>query len=250
MSDTMKKIKATITALLAKAKGTDNEHEAEAFLAKAMSMMEQYQLDVLDMVGEDDPILKHVGLSRASSGHAWRWRLYSKVAQLYGCKSIHVECILKNEDGTFQKDKHGRYIEGYEQTLVGRESAIITTDLMYPWIVEQVRAHAKRLVAEDKANGAKAMSEQGQAKRVAAALISRIAVMIHEQEAAKPETAAGRNALVVMDQVNAAYEQMFPDTQLKNTKTKTDDRSRQAAESIGLHRQTTGGAKPLALGGR
>ena len=250
MSDTMKKIKATITALLAKAKGTDNEHEAEAFLAKAMSMMEQYQLDVMDMVGEEDPILKHVGLSRAQSGHAWRWRLYSKVAQLYGCKSIHIECYLKNEDGTYQLDKHGRYIPGYEQTLVGRESAIITTDLMYPWIVEQVRAGAKRIVAEDKANGVKPMSEQGQAKRVAAALITRIQRMLNERKDSTPTTAAGRNALVVMDQVNAAYELHFPDTQSLSIKSKTDDRSRLAAEGIGLHRQTTGGAKPLALGAR
>lgn len=234
MSD-QSKIKKTIAALLAKAKGTDNEAEASAFLAKAMDMLQAHQLDVCDLVDEGDPILKHVGLSRAKSGHAWRWKLYSKVAQLYGCKSIHIECYLKDEQGVYKRDRDGNVIPGYEQTLVGRESAIITTDLMYPWIVEQVRSKAREIAKET------GMSEQGQAKRVAAALITRIARLIAEQRDTKPTTPAGRNALVVMDQVSAQYEAMFPDTSLiKAKRARTDALSRDAANSIGLNRQTSG----------
>ena len=100
MSDSnISKIKTRIMALLAKAKGTDNEHEAAAFLGKAMDMMQQYQLDVADMVDADDPILRHVGMTAASSGHAWRWRLYSAVARLYGCKSCHVERAVPGKGG-------------------------------------------------------------------------------------------------------------------------------------------------------
>lgn len=234
MSD-QSKIKRIVQALLAKAKGTDNEAEASAFLAKAMDMLQQHQLDVGDLVDADDPILKHVGLSRAKSGHAWRWKLYSKVAQLYGCKSIHIECYLKNEDGTYQRDKQNRLIPGYEQTLVGRESAIITTDLMYPWIVQQVRDKAREIARET------GMSEQGQAKRVAAALITRIARLIADQASTPPSTPAGRNALVVMDQVTSKYDELFPDTKnLVSRAARTDSMSRDAANSIGLHRQTSG----------
>lgn len=236
MSEATQKIKQRIMALLAKARGTDNEHEAEAFLAKAMDLMQQYQLDVADMVDADDPILKHVGMEAAESGHAWRWKLYSAVAQLYGCKSIHV--------GKAVKGKNGRLVPGYEQVLVGRESAIITTDLMFPWIVEQVRSKAKEIA---KLTG---MSEQGQAKRVAAALISRIHRLIREQRETTPTTAAGKNALVVLNQVVAKYEELFPDAvTMKARPSVTDGLARAAAEGIGLHRQT-GHAQQLKLGAR
>jgi hypothetical protein len=231
----IQKIKQRIMALLAKAKGTDNEHEAAAFLAKAMDLMQQYQLDVADMVDADDPILKHVGLEAAESGHAWRWKLYSAVAQLYGCKSIHVGKMVKGKKGL---------VPGYEQVLVGRESAIITTDLMYPWIVGQVKDAAKRLAATS------GMSEQGQAKRVAAALISRIHRLIREQQETVPTTDAGRNALVVLDQVTAKYEEMFPDAvTMRRRASITDAGARAAAEGIGLHRQTSG-RSVLQIGGR
>lgn len=226
--EAIQKIKQRIMALLAKANGTDNEHEAEAFLAKAMELMQQYQLDVSDMVDADDPILHHTGLSQAESGHAWRWKLYSAVAQLYGCKSIHV-------DAGYRPGKNGKLTPWYEQRLVGRESAIITTDLMYPWIVDQVRKAAKDIA---KITG---MSGQGQAKRVAAALITRIHKLIREQQAAEPTTAAGRNALVVLNQVVAKYDELYPNAEtMKSRGSVTDGLARKAAEGIGLHRQTSG----------
>lgn len=236
MSDTTNKIKARIQALLAKANGTDNEHEAEAFMAKAMELLAEHQLDLADLVDADDPIIHHPGLKQAESGHAWRWKLYSAVAQFYGCKSIHVDIgYMKNEDGSFMRNKKGKLIEGYEQRLVGRESAIITTDLMYPWIVQQVRAKAKDIA---KITG---MSEQGQAKRVAAALISRIHRLIREARAQEPSTPAQKNALVILNQVVARYEELYPPegtTTMRSNRSVSDGLSRKAAESIGLYRQT------------
>lgn len=234
MSDS--KIKSKIMALLAKAKGTENEHEAEIFLSKAMSLMEQHQLDIVDMVGEDDPIIRHVGLKGATSGHAWRRKLYSALAQLYGCKSIRVV--------THVVGKNGRWVEGYEQTLVGRESAIVTTDLIYPWVVSQIRLYAKNLAPQT------GLSEQGQAKRVAAALISRVSVLVRANRERAPNTAAGRNALVVTNAVQAAFDKHFPSVISKQARgAKTDSLSRAAADSIGLHRQT-GAGSTLRLGGK
>lgn len=154
MSKPTERIKRIITALLAKARGTDNEHEAEAFLAKAMDMMQQYQLDISDMVDADDPIIHHTGLSQAASGHAWRWKLYSSVAKLYGCKSIHV-------DVGYRPGKNGKLTAWHEQRLVGRESAIITTDLMYPWIVEQVRKAAEGIGLHRQTTGGGALKLGG-----------------------------------------------------------------------------------------
>jgi hypothetical protein len=241
MSTATDAIKRKIQALLAKANGTDNEHEAEAFMAKAMDLLAEHQLDLGELVGDDDPILHHVGLKQASSGHAWRWRLYSAVAQFYGCKSIHVDVgYMTNPDGSFVRNKAGKLIEGYEQRLVGRESAIITTDLMYPWIASQVRAKAKEVAAIT------GMSEQGQAKRVAAALIQRIYRLIADAKRAEPQTAAARNALVILDQVTAKYEEMYPPsttTTMTNSRSRSDSLSRAAAEGIGLYRQTGGKAQ-------
>lgn len=247
-NDGLSRIKRIITQLLAKARSTDNEAEAAAFLAKAMELLQQHQLDANDLAGEDDPIINHTGLKQAESGHAWRWKLYSAVGQLYGCKSIHVDIgFLRNEDGSFVISK-GRYVPGYEQRLVGRESSVITADLMYPWIVGQVRAAAKRIVAEDKALGVKGMSEQGQAKRVAAALISRIHKLIREQQETVPTTPSGKNALVILNQVVAKYEELYPSAEtMRSSRSVTDGRARAAAEGIGLHRQA-GGKSLLRLG--
>lgn len=141
---------------------------------------------------------------------------------------------MTDNEGKHVRGKNGKYVEGYECRLVGRESAIITTDLMYPWIVQQVRDKAREIC---KITG---MSEQGQAKRVAAALIARIWELVRAQKDSKPQTAAGRNALVVLDQVNAKFAEFYPSTELMKSRGATSDSlSRSAAQSIGLHRQTS-----------
>lgn len=234
MGNANQQIKRLIMALLAKASGTDNEHEAEAFLAKAMELMQEHQLNIVDMVDAGDPILDHVGMSQAESGHAWRWKLYSAVAQLYGCKSIHVRQ---------RRPYKGKYVPWYEQHLVGRESAIITTDLMYPWIADQVRKAGRAVAALT------GMSEQGQAKRVAAALIERIYKLVADQAATEPTTPSGRNALLVLNQVVAKFDELYPTAQdMASRPSVTDRLARDAANGIGLHRQASHAAQ-LKIGG-
>lgn len=248
--DQIQKIKTRIQALLAKARSTEHEAEAELFMGKAMELLEQYQLDIGDLTDANDPILNHMGLHAAASGHAWRWKLYRAVGALYGSKGIYVECWLKDDKGEFVMDKHGRYIDGYEFRLIGRESAIITTDLMYPWIVSQVRDAAKTICKQHVADGFKPMSEQGQAKRVAAALIARIWSLVAQNKEAPASTeVARRNQLMTVDAVEAAFSQHYPSTELMkgSNRSKTDAASRAAANGIGLHRQT-GGASQLKLG--
>lgn len=229
-------IKKKIQALLAKANSSEHAAEQDAFMTKANELLEQYQLDVADLADADDPILKHVGVSGAKSGHAWRWKLYRALARLYGCRTIYVEVYLKDDEGNLIWDpKKMEYKEGYKMTAVGRESAVITTDLMYPWVCQQVREKAKELCVET------GMSEQGQAKRVAAALIERIDLMRFRQNRERRNVpAVQQNALVIKHEVDTAFEAHFPNTVPMRSRDQVnlDDGSVEAANSINLDKQT------------
>lgn len=229
MSDS--KIKSKIQALLAKAAGTNNEHEAEAFMAKAMQMLQDHQLDLADLGDASDPIIEKVGVSGASSGHAWKWKLMYHLSRYYGCQSIHCQRweIVK-----------GKYVLHYDQKVIGPESAVVTLELMYPWIVQQVNAAAKDIAAVT------GMSVQGQAKRVAAALLARIARLNAESKPSTDNKVAA-HALVLLDQVDAKFRELYPDTVTKRSgRSVSDRRSREAANGIGLSRQM-GGASQLRL---
>lgn len=214
------KIKARIAALLAKAKGTDNEHEAAAFIAKAEEMLEQYQIDLSELGDESDKVRHHAGLDADGKWVAsWHRSLYRQLGQYYGCQSIKVHTQ-----------------RGYRQELVGRESAIVTTDLMFVFI----KGECNRLGRQMKLDGSAPTDANG-ARLVGNALALRIAKLIREREerdALAPTTDAAKNALVVKDQVIALYEQLFPSVQTsKGHKIKTNADARELAEGIGLHRQ-------------
>lgn len=120
----IEKIKAKIAALLAKAGGTDNAHEAETFAAKAQQMLEEYQLEIGDLV-KSDPIERTVIMVGPKTQRQWHKLLPTIVCRYYGCK-----CIAWHEQN----------IIAY--TAVGRESARVTAALMFPFLVDQLRAKA------------------------------------------------------------------------------------------------------------
>lgn len=214
------KIKTRIAALLAKAKGTDNEHEAAAFIAKAEEMLEAYQIDLSELGDESDKVRHHAGLDADGKWVAsWHRHVYRQLGQYYGCQSIKVSTA-----------------KGYRQELVGRESAIVTTDLMFVFIKGECNRLGRELA---KAGGAP--NDANGARLVGNALASRIAGLIRDREerdTAAPLTSTARNALVVKDQVVALYEELFPEIKmLKGTRNKSTASARELADGIGLHRQ-------------
>lgn len=242
MTDTTR-IEGIIRALIAKAKGTDNEAEAAAFMAKAHELLEKHQLDLGSTLNADDPVEAFNGLDQAASSHKWNRELYRALGALYGCKSIRHEYWATNADGRI-KWKDGKPEARYQQRLVGRASAIMTTQIMYPWVCEQVRLSAKEIA---KRTG---MSEQGQAKRVGAALVSRIWTMVLEAKQAEqgPRNEAVKNALATVDLVAAEYARLYPETQKAVSRSSvSDSMSREAAGKIGLHQQA-GHSSALRLG--
>lgn len=214
------RIKKIIAQLLAKAKSTDNEHEAAAFIAKAEDMLEQYQIDLSELGDDSDKVRSHSGLDADGKWVAsWHRHVYRALGQYYGCKSIKVHTA-----------------KGYRQELVGRESAIVTTDLMFVFI----KGECNRLGRQMKLDGGAPTDANG-ARLVGNALVARIFKLIRNREKRDldaPKTKAAQNSLIVLDQVVALYEQLHPDaTNSRAAKTSTTASARELAEGIGLHRQ-------------
>lgn len=230
MSD---KIKSKIAALLAKAKGTDNEHEAAAFMAKAQELLEQHQIDIGDLIDANDPVAKG-GFYDASGKWvpSWHKDLYNSLARLYGCRPIQVN-----------------YYVGIKKTwrveLVGRESAIATTELMFPWVKEECNRLGRALAKETGVE-----TSRGQ-RSVGNALVLRIQKLVREMVEDRPRTeAASKNALVTLDRVTQLVEQLYPNLKAgRKTTVSTSKGAAAAAAGIGLHRQA-GGSAPLQIGGR
>lgn len=229
----IQKIKAKLTALIAKAKSTTNEHEAAAFMAKAEELMEQYQIEVYELGDESDLMgLEHM-LDSSIAAPVWLTSLPRAIALYYGCKTMRN---WKAPDGTTNKK--------YTITLVGRESARITTMLMTDFIIDQVKAEGAKLapqigVSKDKAT-----------LRVANALVSRIYGEISQRKPDEAGTVAAKNALIIRNEVDAFFEKAFPNAVMKNGRSRiTNELAIDAANRVSLHRQTTGSTAPR-IGGR
>ncbi len=225
------KIKTRIAALLAKAKGTDNEHEAAAFIAKAEEMLEAYQIDLSELGDASDKVRHHTGLDGTKWVASWHRHLYRALAQYYGCKTV------KNQ-----------VVGGWRQEVVGRESAIVTTDLMFVFIKGECNRLGRQLHAEGGAP-----TDANGARLVGNALVTRIFTLIAERkrrDEQAPTTKAAQNSLIVLDQVVALYEQLFPETTThKGRATSTSATARELAATIGLNRQA-GHVQTLKLGAR
>lgn len=219
------KIKARVRALLAKAAGTGNGHEAEVFLAKAMELLERHQLSMADLGDAADPIIHHQNFRARRTMALWQRHLYASLAVYYGCW-----CVVRQGAGI------------YDYRLVGAESAIVTTELLYPWVAKQVRKAGRDLA---KSHGGSVASCT---RLVGNALLVRIGELNDRAATAKQDAAtpAGRNALAIMDQVEARVRELYPSLGSARPRTvRSSHAAMQAAAGIGLHRQA-GAERPLA----
>lgn len=213
MKDNTKKYADIVRALLAKAAGTDNEHEAEVFTSKAEELMAKYQVSVGDIL-IDDPIDASV-LFEGKSGY--KSRLCAAVAMYYGCQTVLTKRFGK------------KYI-----TCVGRESARVTTELMYPFIYEQCRKAG--IAIATRTDETVASSE----RRVVNALTVRLFTLIRQREPEVAGTPSGKNALIVVDAIQAKLKERFPNmTMGKARAITTSDLAHEAAAGVSLHRQTS-----------
>ena len=212
MSDNMA---AKIKALLAKAKGTDNEHEAEIFFNKAFELLEKHQLCIEDLE-KDDPIGLEGGVT-SDLYPDWNFRLMFPVARYYGCRSVRARIRAPRD--------------GYEMKLVGRQSARITALEMHKYLVATVRRLGREMAAQRGGNASI------HARQIGNALSERLYVIMPTLE--KAQTKAGQNALITLDGIDAFVKANFPKLgQVKSTGTITSEEARNAAKSISLNKQT------------
>jgi hypothetical protein len=228
-------IKTRIQALIAKAQSSEHEAEAAAFMGKAQELLERYQIDLGELKDGDDPVkVFKQGLEMTGKDPTWIKKLYSAVATLYGCKVVYAPTIVRGQ-------------WGFRIELTGRESSLVTAELMFPWIKSQCLAEGRRLAKENPGT----LTSSQFARRVGNALVQRIYRLAAVNKAAPKTEAAGRNALITLDRVEQVFNEEYG-TELKDARSgrvTTNAQAREAANGIGLSRQVHG-SSTLAIGSR
>lgn len=221
--DKLQSIADKIRKIIAKAESTTNDDEADAFMAKAQSMMIEHGLSLLDIgrLDAEDPVGHDKDFAYHSQSSSWRTPVVSSLASLYGCQ------IVRSHRG------NQTYF-----TLFGRESARVTTTLMWPYVDRQVLRLARAAHAAGEFPSASVA-----ASRIGYALALRIDKLVREERQREVKTATGRglNALVPVDLIDAEMKSVFPRLVFSRPRTvKVSAAATKAAASISLHKQTGG----------
>ncbi|UPT53333.1 DUF2786 domain-containing protein [Synechococcus phage Ssp-JY38] len=219
------KIKAKIAALLAKAEKTDNAFEAETFMAKVNEMLEKHQIEMHELHVDNDPMGQTDG--DVTRSHEWPSRLGFALAELYGAKMLRY---------TYKNVK-----ARYKWRVVGRESARVTFEMLYPFVMSQVRQRARAMARTYAITPAKAEREIG------TALEQRIWRMVRDAEERR-EVAVGKGLIPVSD-VDAYIHDLH--SKVKTLSTLNVPISNEAvreANKVSLNVQATGANRKMIAG--
>lgn len=214
-----------IRKILAKADSTTSPEEASVFMEKAHSMLEAHGLSLLDLgrLDNDDPIGTDHGATKNFAAENWLKMVSSQLARYYGADLVATS--IGN------KTKH---------SVIGRESARITYQLMQPYVARQVRQLARQAVKDGEFK-----SESRAKTAIGNSLSLRIHRLVDEQEDRRKEDLPGKglNALVPVDMIRMEMETQFPNLReaRRGRAVSTTEASRRAASKVSLHRQTGGG---------
>lgn len=236
--DKLESIKRKIAAMLAKAQSTDSEAEAMAFMAKASAWMEEYQLEEWQLTGGKEDVIGFTSIYHGTPAEpTWLYHVASALARFYGCR------MIRKYVGVTKTGKDNRL--AFQLHAYGPESARITLELMYPFVVKQVKELGRKhwLMGYSR-------SEQAGCVRVGNALLMRIQKLILDNEAKAPSNPISRDrALVVVDQVNRLVEQHYPVLN-KGRASKIlsgGSAAQKLAAGIAIHRQLDNGDDTLSI---
>ncbi len=218
------KIKLQIAALLAMAEGTNNQFEADSFMAKVNELLEKHQVELHEIRGAreriEDPMGKERGETNLYASIKWARDVAGTLARYYGCQFVYY--------------RHGNH---FRYDIVGRESARTTFELMLPFVISQVKVQAKRVWMEYGGDAHRTLAVWE--RQVGQALWVRLGRMLPAAQARREELVA--NALVPVDDLQAFMDAEFPDlTTGRSTKVSFSTAAKNAADKVSLHHQATG----------
>jgi hypothetical protein len=224
MTSNLSAIKTKISALLAKAEGTDNEFEAATFMAKVNELMERYQIERHELGDETDAMGHQRGDFNFYASMTWAKLLIGQVARFYGTNLV-----------TWKLGNHFKY------DVIGRESARVTTELMIPFIVTQVRQKAGMMARDTGKTRAICEREIGQA------LALRLHNEVQKDAARRAEHA--KNALIPVNENESYMKATYSDLKTAKAKTiRTSATARDHADKISIRHQAPNAAGTKLLG--
>jgi hypothetical protein len=215
-------IKSKIAALLAKAESTENEFEADAFMAKVNELLEKHQIEMHEVRQardiDTDPMGHQDGETNLYASIKWARDLAGGLARYYGCKFIY-----------WRRNNHFAY------EIIGRESARTTFELMLPFIISQVRIQARRCYGINTMGKTLAIWE----REVGQALWLRVLKLATTNDIRRADLES--KALVPVNMAEVYFNNRHPDCKTdRNIQLKFGQTARDAADKVSLHHQATG----------
>lgn len=214
-------IKEKISALLAKAKSTTHQGEADLYFAKVAELLEKHQLDIFEL-HEEDPIGCTHGVNAQPGPPSYKSNVQVALARYYGAKPV-----IHHTGG-------GKW----NVRIFGPESSRITTELMTDFVWQQVNDAAAKLIQFSRAVAV---------RHVAKALVLRINQELVARKA-QPVANGSAFSLMIVDATNALIKSVYPELFQIKYKAKTYNQSAMGlAKGISLNRQVGGSGATLRL---
>ncbi len=214
-------IKVKIAKLIAKAESTTHIEEADAFMAKALEMLEAngIKLQEVGTINIDDPVTNIENAAYAFRAEYALTNVAHALARYYGCRSLY-----------HREGRNKIVIE-----VVGRQSACITFQLMFPYVKKQVHRLAARSVHPNLyATKSKALTS------IANGLTERLDRLYWENRDMNLKSEPkGENALVPVDAIDQFVMMLHPDLQKsrKSSWAGSDATGRTLAANVKIDRQ-------------
>jgi hypothetical protein len=213
-----------IAKLLAKAKGTNNEHEAAVFAAKAAEMLAEHNLTEAQIAARDAEDLGPVGEHKYEGRvpDEWRRQILNATAHLYFCK------LLWNR---------GAAKAAYTFRFVGKEHNAKVAAAMGEYFIATVKRMAREY------SGAR--SDQNDFRKgCAARLTERIWALYEEKKGARQSNVANSGNLPALYDSEALAIKQFLEGMRVRSRTSKELRygahgwaGREAGDRISLHTQ-------------
>jgi len=207
-----------ITAILAKAESTNHEAEAEVLMEKAHKLMMEHGITLLDLGKlHEDPVGVNKNAVELSASYPWMRRVANQLGRYYGCKVVYVNAPRNK----------------VLLSVVGRESARITWELLVPFVQKQIQALAREAYKEGRYS-----SRMQAVTRIGNATAIRIAKLADEMRSDTRIFGTGVNALVPVDIIDNALAEAFPGAVTTRSRAASvDDYAREAAKKVNFDRQ-------------